>query len=103
MWKFAKSMTFAFLILVIVASLAIFIIGMSSASAQSATGSAWTVVFKFKPKPLNEPAGPDIRIYIMVDAKTEGEAAINAHKAISERLTAQAADALEFLESQQKR
>lgn len=101
MKRFAGSMIFAVFALVLAASIAIFLI--SAAEAQSATAAAYTVVFKFKAKPLNEPAGPDIRIYILVDAKTEGEAAINAHKALSERLTAQATDALEFLESQQKR
>jgi len=101
MKKFVGSTVFAFFILVLAASIAIFLI--SIADAQSAAGSAWTVVFRFKSKPLNEAPDPDIRIYVLVDGKTEGEAAINAHKALSDKLIAQAADRLEYVESQAKR
>lgn len=89
-----------FFIIILAASLAILCL---CADAQSTTGPQWTIVFRFKPKPLNEPADPDIRIYVLVDGTTEGGAAINAHKALAEKLTAQSADRLEFVESQRKK
>jgi hypothetical protein len=92
-------MAFVFFVVLVLAALVIFFV--VNAEAQNVTGKSWTVTFMFKQK-QNEPE-PEIRLYVLVDGKTEGEAAINGHKALSEKLTAQATDRLIFLEAQQKR
>jgi hypothetical protein len=71
------------------------------AEGQSVTKPQYTVTFRFKPQ-ANIQVQPEARIYILVDASTEGEAAINAHKFISEKLTTNAAENLQFLEAQRK-
>lgn len=100
MWKLIKSLCFVMLIILVLATLAIFYVCTAEANVQAGTG--WAVVFKFKAKPLNEAPDPEIRIHLLVQGATEGEAAIAAHKAIAEKLTAQSADRLEFVEAQKK-
>jgi hypothetical protein len=73
------------------------------AHGQSITKNKWVVVFTLKdPKDKPFPPGPDMRINLLVDGNTEGEAAINAHKHMSEILTTQAIERLVFVEAQRK-
>ena len=71
--------------------------------AQSLTQRNWTVVFRVKAKANDFPPPPELRIYVVVDGATEGEAAINAHRYLSGLLTTNAAENLLFLEAQQKK
>lgn len=64
------------------------------------TDPDWTVVLQFK---KNDVPQPFVRIYVLVKARTEGEAAIKAHRFMSEKLTTQAADQIEYMEAQQKK
>ncbi len=69
------------------------------ANPQSVTGKTWTVVMRFK-----DMAGePDTRIYIYINADTEGQAAINANKFLYEKLQPGAYDKLQYVEAQQKK
>lgn len=102
MWKFTKRIVTVFFIILLAAVMAILLLN-ADVNAQSLTGPSWAVVFRFKPRPAHEGPEPDIRLHIHVDGRTEGEAAINAHKALSEKLTSQATERLDFLEAQQKR
>src|SRR5262245_2598737 len=101
MRKFAGSMAFAFFVLILAAAIAIFLISL--AEAQSVTGKQWAVVFKFKAPKNSLLPPPEIRINLLVDGDTEGEAAINANKQIGELLTIEAQERLQFIEAQQKR
>ena len=94
--KWQRWIAGATLIVVALASLAVWCF---STEAQSVTGRKYTVTFKFKQPNVQE---PDTRIYVLVDAPNEGEAAIRAYKHLSERLTTTATEKLEFLEAQQK-
>jgi hypothetical protein len=60
------------------------------------TGDAYTVVFNFKRK---TPMDLLCRIYVSVNARNEGDAAIRAHKFVSEKMTNIAVDDLEFQEA----
>lgn len=64
------------------------------------TDPEWTVVFQFRKQDVPQPF---VRIYVLVRAKTEGEAAIKANTHMSEKLTTQAASALEYMEAQVKK
>jgi hypothetical protein len=64
------------------------------------TDPEWTVVLQFKKQDVPQPF---VRIYVLVKARTEGEAAIKAHSHMAEKLTTQAAAALEYMEAQQKK
>lgn len=101
MAKFAKRIILALFVLILAASLAVMCLTLE---AQSVTGKKWTVVMTMKP-PKENPLvpQPEIRFYIVVEGDGEGEAAINAHKHMSELLTTQAAERLQFLEAQQKK
>lgn len=112
MWKLIKSLGFTFAVIVIVASLAIFwICNVEAQDCEEPTPApefksptavarhTWTVSFKFKQKPANEIPDLETRIYVVVSTATEGQAAINAHKALSEKLTTNAIERLEFLEA----
>ena len=70
-----------------------------SADAQSVTGKKFTVTFRFKQGNVPE---PEVRVYILIDAKNDGDAAIEAYKRLAEKLTVAAQEKLEFLEAQQK-
>lgn len=64
------------------------------------TEPLYTVVFCFKEKNMFDPS---CRIYISVHAPNEGTAAIRANKYISEKLSIPAAEALEFVEAQERK
>lgn len=64
------------------------------------TDPEWTVVFTFKQPNVAEPA---TRIYVVVHAKSEGEAAIYAQKHMTEKLTTTATERLIYLEAQMKK
>lgn len=64
------------------------------------TDPEWTVVFTFKQPNIPQPM---TRIYVVVNAKSEGEAAIIAQKHMAEKLTTQATEALIYLEAQLKK
>lgn len=102
MFKLAKRLALAFFILVLAASLAILCLLANDAEAQAVAPHKWVVTFTFKQKPANEIPDPDMRIYVVVTTATEGQAAINAHKALAEKLTTNAVERLEFLEAARK-
>lgn len=88
-------------------ALVVFLVGALGAllcipvdAQERVTDPEFTVVFQFK---KNDVPQPFVRIYVLVKARTEGEAAIKAHRAMSEKLTTQAADQLEYIEAQQKK
>lgn len=75
------------------------IVFLFDAEAQSVTGRKFTVTFMFKQPNVPE---PDTRIYVLVDAANDGDAAIKAYKHLSEKLTTTATERLIFLEAQRK-
>jgi hypothetical protein len=98
--KFLAKLAGAMVILVLAAALAIFL--LSDADAQAVASHKWVVVFDFKEKDGKFPPPPDIRLYVVTAGATEGEAAINAHKSLAERLTSDSTEKLHFLEAQRK-
>lgn len=84
--------------------LAIALVLCLSAEAQSVTGKKWVVVMTMRP-PKDNPLQPqpEIRFNLIVDGDGEGQAAINAHKYLSELLTTNAGERLLFLEAQQRK
>lgn len=96
--KYLSRVTVAYVAIVIAAIVAMCYL---TADGQSVSQQKHTVVFRFKPQ-ANLQAQPEVRIYVLVDGATEGEAAINAHKFISEKLTTNAQENLVYLESQKK-
>jgi len=99
MMKLAKRLALVFFVLVLAASLAILCL---TAEAQAVAPHKWVVTFTFRAKPANEGPDPEVRLYVLVTSATEGQAAINAHKALSEKLTTNAIERLEFLEAARK-
>lgn len=69
------------------------------AEAQSVTRKKYTATYMFEPG--NVP-GPDVRIYVLVDADNEGDAAIKSYRCLAEKLTIGATEKLKFLEAQQR-
>ena len=59
----------------------------------------WTVVFRFKQDNVNL---PECRIYIMVRASQEGEAAIKANRYIMEKLSIAAQESIIYVEAQKR-
>lgn len=103
MKKFARDIIITLFVLVLAASMAILLLN-ADVNAQSITGKKWTVVMTMKPARDNPfPPAPEVRLYVVVDGETEGQAAINAHKFLSELLTTNAQERLMYLESQQKK
>lgn len=97
-----KSLTlkmFAMVLAVILVA-SVLVLLCQDTEAQSATHAQYTCVFRFTQG--NVPA-PECRLYVVVDGGTEGEAAINAHKFLQDRLTIDACAKLQFLEAQRKR
>jgi len=95
--KGLRKILVATFVLVLVASVLVFCL---SIEAQDKVTQPWfTCVFQFKqgdrPQPLT-------RIYVHVQGRTEGEASINAHKYLSEKLTIAAQEQIEFIEAQNK-
>lgn len=98
--KFAKK-TFLAALLIFAAAVVGMIVCIP-VEGQSVSQQKHTVVFRFRPQANNIQAQPEVRIYVLVDGTTEGEAAINAHKFISEKLTTNAQENLVYLECQKK-
>lgn len=63
------------------------------------TDPLWNTVWTFK---VNNVFDPSCRIYVSVNAPTEGAAVIRAHKYITDKLSIPAAESLEFVEAQQR-
>ena len=89
-------------------ALVVFLVGALGAvlcipvdAQERVTDPFWTCVFEFKPS--NDTPMPLTRIYVFVSGKTEGQAAINAHKSLCEMLTTHAQGRLVFVESQVKK
>lgn len=59
----------------------------------------YTVVFSMKAQNMFEPV---CRIYVSVQAKTEGEASIRAYTYLQQKLSIPSAEQLEFSEAQKK-
>jgi hypothetical protein len=87
------------LLLIFAAAVVAMLLCIPAEGREKKTQPQWTVVFGFHQG--NVP-GPDVRIYVLVNGTVEGEAAIAAHKHLSEKLTVQAAEKLMYLESQRK-
>lgn len=76
---------------------AVLAIPLEAQQPPKVTDPEYTVVFTFKKKTAVDSL---CRIYILVSAKTEGEAAIRAHKYLSERLSVAAVEDIDFQEAQ---
>lgn len=63
------------------------------------TSPSWVVVYRWK---QDNPNMPDCRIYVVVKAAQEGEAAVKAFRFLQDKLAAQAADSLTFVEAQKR-
>ena len=87
------------LIIVLLASIAVWC--LSTEAQGLVIDPYWTCVFEFKQQ-IDNPQ-PLTRIYIHVNGKTEGQAAISAHKSITDRLTTHAQEQLVFVEAQLKK
>ncbi len=72
---------------------------LPQAGPPKASDPLWNTVWTFK---VSNVFDPTCRIYVSVNARTEGEAAIRAHKYICDKLSIPAADTLEFVEAQQR-
>lgn len=94
--KSLRDIALVFLILVLIAIGALW---MAADAQDKKTQPYWVVVFRFA---QTDTPGPDARIYVSVNAAQEGEAAIAAHKFLSEKLTTHAAEKLVYLEAQRK-
>lgn len=94
--KYPRGLFVATLILLIAASCAVWCF---STEAQSVTRPKWTCVYTWKQPNVPE---PDTRIYVLVDADNEGDAAIKSFKHLSEKLTTTATERLIFVEAQRR-
>ncbi len=67
--------------------------------APQQTEPRWTVVFRFAE---DNPTMPDARIYVVVRARQEGEAAIKANKYLFDKLSVAAAEKIIYVEAQKR-
>lgn len=94
--KALRDIALIFLILILIAIGALW---MAADAQDKKTQPYFVVVFRFN---QGDTPGPDCRIYVSVNGSQEGEAAIAAHKYLSEKLTTHAAEKLVYLEAQRK-
>ncbi len=94
--KYMRDIAIVFLILILIAIGAVW---MAADGQEKKTQPQYVVVFMFK---VGNVPGPDCRINVLVNAWQEGDAAIAAHKFLTEKLTTNAAENLVYLECQRK-
>ncbi len=95
--KYLAKIVAAFLAIVVAATVAMCC--LTTDAQEKKTQPQYVVVFMFK---VGNVPGPDCRINVLVNAWQEGDAAIAAHKFLTEKLTTNAAENLVYLECQRK-
>lgn len=97
--RYLRDIAVVFLILVIVASIAVWCLSTEAQATGPVTGNEYTIVFRLKPQ-ASEGIKPEVRVYVVANGTTEGEAIITGYKYLAEKFTVQATEQLQYLEVQ---